>query len=223
MSNFFCSSIGKKLLMSLAGLFLCTFLLVHLGINLLLLRSDGGEAFKAAVEFMGSPVIKVMEVILMAGFAVHMIWGAILQIQNWLARPSRYAMTNHSQTSFFSKYMIHTGAIVFAFLALHFMNFYIVKLGLVSVPEGARAVEGKHDFYNMVINLFQQPVYSYIYIGFMIFLSFHLMHAFQSAFQTLGINHSKYTPIIKFIGTAYAILVPLGFAIIPIYFLFFFN
>jgi succinate dehydrogenase / fumarate reductase, cytochrome b subunit len=219
MSNFFCSSIGKKLLMSLAGLFLCTFLLVHLGINLLLFRSDGGEAFKAAVEFMGSPIIKVMEVILMAGFAIHMVWGAILQIQNWLARPGRYAVTNNSQTSFFSKYMIHTGAIIFAFLMLHFMNFYFVKLGIVSIPEGA---EGKEDFYFMIIKLFKQPVYSVIYIGFMIFLSFHLMHAFQSAFQTLGLNHSKYTPAIKFIGTAYAILVPLGFAIIPIYVLFFF-
>lgn len=219
MSNFFCSSIGKKLLMSLAGLFLCTFLLVHLGINLLLFRSDGGEAFKAAVEFMGSPIIKVMEVILMAGFAIHMVWGAILQIQNWLARPGRYAVTNNSQTSFFSKYMIHTGAIIFAFLMLHFINFYFVKLGIVSIPEGA---EGKEDFYFMIIKLFKQPVYSVIYIGFMIFLSFHLMHAFQSAFQTLGLNHSKYTPAIKFIGTAYAILVPLGFAIIPIYVLFFF-
>jgi len=161
-----------------------------------------------------------MEVFLMAGFAIHLIWGVMLQIQNWIARPGSYAVTNNSQTSFFSKYMIHTGAIVFAFLALHFMNFYFVKLGIVSVPEGA---EGKHDFYNMVINLFKQPVYSYIYIGFMIFLSFHLMHAFQSAFQTLGINHNKYTPVIKFIGTAYAILVPLGFAIIPVYFLFFYN
>jgi succinate dehydrogenase / fumarate reductase cytochrome b subunit len=113
--------------------------------------------------------------------------------------------------------MIHTGVIIFAFLTLHFINFYFVKLGIVDVPEGA---EGKHDFYNMVINLFKQPVYSIIYIGFMIFLSFHFLHAFQSAFQTLGLNHSKYTPAIKFIGIAYAILVPLGFAIIPIYVLF---
>jgi succinate dehydrogenase / fumarate reductase cytochrome b subunit len=51
----------------------------------------------------------------------------------------------------------------------------------------------------------------------MIILAFHLQHGFQSAFQTLGINHKKYTPIIKTIGVAYAILVPLGFAIIPIW------
>ncbi len=205
--------------MALAGLFLCVFLLVHLGINLLLLRDDNGAAFKIAVEIMGSPIIKVMEVFLMAGFAVHMIWAVILFFKNYSARPQGYAISNNSQTSFFSKYMVHTGAIIVAFLILHFINFYFVKLGIVAVPEGA---EGKHDFYFMVIQLFKQPVYSCIYIGFMIFLSFHLMHAFQSAFQTLGINHNKYTPAIKFIGTAYAILVPLGFAIIPIYFLFFF-
>jgi succinate dehydrogenase / fumarate reductase, cytochrome b subunit len=220
MSNFFCTSIGKKLLMSLAGLFLISFLLVHLGINLLLLRSDEGEAFKAAVEFMGSPLIKVMEVFLMAGFAIHIIWAFILFIQNWKARPQAYAVSNNSQTSFFSKYMIHTGVILLSFLVLHFINFYFVKLGIVAVPEGA---EGKHDFYNMVINLFKQPVYAVIYIGFMFFLSFHLMHSFQSAFQTLGLNHKKYTPVIQCIGTAYAIIVPLGFAIIPIYFLFFFK
>src|SRR5512133_2170645 len=99
MSNFFCSSIGKKLVMSLAGLFLCSFLIVHLGINLLILRSDGGEAFMAAVEFMGNPVIKVIEVFLMAGFAIHMIWAIILFIQNWMSRPQSYAITNNSQTS----------------------------------------------------------------------------------------------------------------------------
>ncbi|HEX2934562.1 MAG TPA: succinate dehydrogenase cytochrome b subunit [Bacteroidales bacterium] len=214
MSNFFCSSIGKKLLMSLAGLFLVVFLLVHLGINLLILGSDNGEAFRVAVEFMGSPVIKVMEIFLMAGFAIHIIWALILFVQNMMARPQGYAITNHSQTSFFSKYMIHTGAIIFTFLVLHFINFYFVKLGIVPIPEGA---DNKHDFYNMVINLFKQPVYSIIYVAFMAFLSFHMLHAFQSAFQTLGINHKKYSPIIKYVGIAYSILVPLGFAIIPVY------
>ena len=116
--------------------------------------------------------------------------------------------------------MIHTAAILLVFLALHFINFYFVKMGLVSVPEGAT---GKHDFYHMAIQLFSQPVYVIIYVAFMVFLSFHLNHAFQSAFQTLGMNHKKYTPAIKFIGLAYSIIVPLGFAVIPIYFLCFFK
>ena len=220
MSNILGSSISKKLVMSLAGLFLCLFLLVHLGINLTLLLNDGGVVFQEAVEFMSLWFIKVFEVILFGGFLIHILWGIILFIQNWMARPQGYAITNNSQTSFFSKYMIHTGAIIFAFLALHFINFYFVKLGLVPVPAGA---EGKHDFYHMAINLFSQPVYAIIYVVVMIFLSFHLNHAFQSAFQTLGMNHKKYTPAIKCIGLAYSIIVPLGFAIIPVYFLCFFG
>ncbi|MDP4210800.1 MAG: succinate dehydrogenase cytochrome b subunit [Bacteroidota bacterium] len=224
MSNIFCSSIGKKLLMSLAGIFLCVFLLVHLGINLMLLRNDGGEVFKLCVEFMTTNIlIKIVEPVLFLAFLIHMIWAAILQVQNWMARPSKYAVTNHSQSSFFSKYMIHTGIIIFAFLVLHFVNFYFVKLGLTSPAQGVNPVEGEHDFYNMAINLFTQPVYSVIYIAFFIFLGFHFNHAFQSAFQTFGLNHKKYTPAIKFIGLAYSILVPAGFAIIPIYFMFFWK
>jgi succinate dehydrogenase / fumarate reductase, cytochrome b subunit len=224
MSNFFCSSIGKKLLMSLAGLFICVFLVLHLGINLMLLRKDGGEVFKIAVEFMTTnPLIKIMEPVLFGGFLVHMIWGIILWVRNRMARPSRYAVSNNSQTSFFSKYMIHTGAIIFVFLALHMMNFYFVKLGLTNAPEGVNSVEGPHDFYNMAINLFTQPVYSIIYVIFMIFLGFHLNHAFQSAFQTLGINHKKYTPVIKWAGVIYSVVIPAGFASIPVYFLFFWK
>lgn len=207
--------------MSLAGLFLCVFLLVHLGINLMLLRNDGGEVFRLCVGFMTTnPLIKIMEIFLFGGFIIHIVWAVILQVQNWLARPSKYAVTNNSQTSFFSKYMIHTGGIIFVFLGLHLMNFYFVKLGFSSAPEGIRQLEGEHDFYNMAINLFTQPAYSIIYIIFMMFLSFHLLHAFQSAFQTIGVNHKKYSPAIKYIGIAYAILVPAGFALIPVYFLF---
>lgn len=220
MSNLVTSSIGKKLMMSLAGLFLCVFMVVHLGINLLLLLKDRSY-YDAAVEFMGTnPLIKIMEVFLFGGFILHMIYGVVLQIQNKLARPVGYAKTNHSQTSFFSKYMIHTGAIIAAFLVLHLINFYFVKLGWVSVPVGAK---DKHDFYTMCQMLFQQPLYSWIYIVAILFLGFHLNHALQSAFQTLGWDHVKYTPIIKAIGFIYSVVITVGFIIIPVYFLYFFN
>jgi succinate dehydrogenase / fumarate reductase, cytochrome b subunit len=224
MSNFFYSSIGKKLLMSLAGLFLCVFLLVHLGINLMLLRQDEGEVFKMAVEFMTTnPLIRIMEIVLFGGILIHIIWGVILQVQNWIARPNRYAVTNNSQSSFFSKYMIHTGGIIFVFLCIHLMNFYFVKLGWSNAPQGITTVEAPHDFYHMAINLFSKPAYSVLYIIFMMFLGFHLHHAFQSAFQTIGLNHKKYTPLIKVLSVLYSIVVPVGFAIIPIYFLFFWK
>lgn len=214
---FFYSSITKKVVMALAGLFLISFLVVHLGINLLLLSSDGGAAFMAGVEFMTTnPVVKIMEYVLIGGFVIHIVIGVIIQIQNWMARPVRYRVEGYSHLSFFSKYMIHTGAIIFIFLCIHFTNFYFVKLGLVSPPVGV----GKEDFYQMATLLFADRFYAILYIVLMIFLGFHLHHAFQSAFQTLGLNHTKYTPFIKAVSTIYSIVVPLGFACIPLFFIF---
>jgi succinate dehydrogenase / fumarate reductase cytochrome b subunit len=186
-----------------------------------MLRSDNGAAFDIAVKFMGNPVMKVMEIVLFGGIILHILYAFILTITNMIARPVGYAVSNNSQKSFFSKYMVHTGIIILVFLGLHFINFYFVKLGWVSIPTAANG--NKHDFYSMAIALFQNPIYSTIYIGFMILLSFHLNHAFQSAFQTLGFNHKTYSPIINAIGTIYSIIIPFGFAIIPIYFLFFFK
>ncbi|MHC1706944.1 MAG: succinate dehydrogenase cytochrome b subunit [Bacteroidales bacterium] len=212
------SSISKKIYMAIAGLFLIVFLVVHLGINLCLLRNDGGEWFNAAANFMSTNyIVKVFEVFLFLGFILHIILGVIVQIQNWMARPQRYRIEGFSHTSFFSKYMIHTGIIVFIFLVIHMMNFYFVKLGFVPVPEG---IEDKHDFYNMAELLFSNLNYSVLYIAFMVFLGFHLNHAFQSAFQTLGLNHNKYTPLIKICGNLYSIVVPLGFCIIPLSYIF---
>jgi len=212
------SSITKKIVMALAGLFLIVFLLVHLSINLCLLRSDGGKWFTAAADFMSSNyIVKVFEIVLLGGFIVHIFTGIVLQIQNWMARPKRYKVEGYSHQSFFSKYMIHTGAIIFIFLAIHFSNFYFVKLGLVAAPEGV----AKHDFYTMANLLFAHTGYSVMYIVFMIILGFHLHHAFQSAFQTLGMNHSKYTPAIKVISTIYSIGIAAGFSVIPVFYLFF--
>jgi succinate dehydrogenase / fumarate reductase, cytochrome b subunit len=214
------SSITKKIVMACAGFFLVVFLLVHLSINLTLLRNDGGEWFNAASDFMSSNyIVKAFEIVLFLGFLIHIIVGILLALQNWAARPVGYNRANRSKTSFFSKYMIWTGLIIFIFLAIHFMNFYFVKLGLVPVPEGAA---DKHDFYTMAINLFAQPVYTVIYIVLMFLLGFHLYHAFESAFQTLGLNHNKYNCTINTIAVIYAVIVPLGFAIIPLYFLFIF-
>jgi succinate dehydrogenase / fumarate reductase cytochrome b subunit len=157
-----------------------------------------------------------MEIFLLGGFAVHIVIGVFIQIQNWMARPVRYKVAGYSHLSFFSKYMIHTGAIIFIFLCVHFTNFYFVKLGLVNPPAGV----GKEDFYQMATLLFADKFYAVLYVVLMIFLGFHLHHAFQSAFQTLGLNHTKYTPFIKAVGTIYSIVVPLGFASIPLFFIF---
>jgi succinate dehydrogenase / fumarate reductase cytochrome b subunit len=208
--------------MALAGIFLLVFMLVHLGINIFILpvTENHQEIFREAVYFMTSnPLIKIMEIFLFGAFIIHIIYGVTIQIYNWLARPERYKMTNWSQTSFFSKFMIHTGVIIFVFLAIHFMNFYFVKLGWTDPPEGALRIADDHDFYSMAINLFSNKVYSVIYIVLLLFLGFHLNHAFQSAFQTLGLNHPVYTPFVKALGDFYSIVVTLGFILIPLYFI----
>ncbi|MCK9219224.1 MAG: succinate dehydrogenase cytochrome b subunit [Bacteroidales bacterium] len=204
--------------MSFLGLFLMVFLVVHLGINLCLLRSDGGEWFNAAAHFMGTNyVVKVFEVILLACFILHILLGIILQVQNWMSRPVRYEITNKTYTPFLSKYMIYTGSVVLIFLILHFMNFYFIKLGWVSNIHVSP--EGEPNFYLIAQDLFIQPVYSIIYILLFIVLGFHLNHAFQSAWQTLGVNHPQYNTFITRFGTVYSIVVCLGFIFIPLYFL----
>lgn len=212
------SSLTRKVLMALAGLFLVTFLCVHLGINLMLLKDDGGRMFTEAATFMGTnQLIKVFEIVLFAGFLLHILFGILVSIQNRAARPTAYACSNSSETSFFSKYMFHTGIIVFIFLVLHFIDFYFIKIGFVAPPPGIAS----HDFYHRTLLLFSSPLYSILYIIGFLFLGIHLNHAIQSGFQTLGWNHSKYMDAVKFIGSAYSIFITVGFSVIPVYLLLF--
>jgi len=201
--------------MSLAGLFLITFLLVHLGINLLVLSNDT-MTFNKAAHFMGTnKVIKVFEVILFAGFLLHIIYALILQVQNWLARPKRYHKITKSDTSAFSRWMIHTALIVLAFLVIHMTDFYF-KAKFGGAPE--IVVDGKHyhDLATLVIDKFQLPFFVIFYIATFIFLGFHLIHGFQSAFKTLGLNNKTYTPVIMAISYVYTFIVVAGFSIIPL-------
>lgn len=194
--------------MALAGLFLLTFLPVHLIINLMLLKSDP-DPFNEAARFMATfPLIKIFEVVLFGAILIHISWGILIQIQNWLARPVGYVSINKSETSFFSRFMIWTGASVLTFLVLHFFNFYFIKLGLVP--------GNPDDFYTIAHNLFKIPSYNYIYLVCFLLLGFHLYHAFYSAFQTLGLNHRIWTPIVKAVALIYAIVLPAGFAFISI-------
>ena len=194
--------------MALAGLFLISFLPVHMIINLMLLKSDP-EPFNKAAHFMATfPVIRIVEIILIAAIIIHISWGVFLQIRNWLARPVGYVSGNKSQTSFFSKFMIWTGASILTFLVIHFFNFYFIKLGLVrGNPE---------DFYSIAHQLFKIPAYNYIYLVCFALLGLHLFHAISSAFQTLGLNHRIWTPVVKIFAWIYAIALPLGFAFISI-------
>ncbi|UWX57620.1 succinate dehydrogenase [Chlorobaculum sp. MV4-Y] len=209
------SSITSKVLMALAGVFLLVFLAVHLGINMLLLVDDGGKSFSAAAGFMSSyPVIRIFELALFGGFALHIAFGVIVSIRNRSARPIRYRHASRSETSPFSKYMLHSGVVVLIFLALHFIDFYFIKLGIVAPPPGIE----RHDFYRRAVVLFTDQAASSIYMVAFVFLGFHLNHALQAAIQTLGLNHSRHAAVIKAVSTVYAIVIAGGFMAIPLRF-----
>jgi succinate dehydrogenase / fumarate reductase, cytochrome b subunit len=213
------SSLSQKYTMALAGIFLMLFLAMHLATNLLMLA--GREAFEEAVDFLlRNPFIKIMEYVLFAGFMIHIIIGVFLQWHNTRSRPVKYAVRLKSETFAFSRYMFHTGVIILIFLIIHLVNFFFVKVGWLPVPDHAA---DKYDFYSMAVASFTNPVYSGIYLVSFIFLGFHLFHAFQSAFQSLGLNHNRYTPVIKYLGLVYTLGISLGFASIPVYFLFFYS
>ncbi|HEX2968301.1 MAG TPA: succinate dehydrogenase cytochrome b subunit [Bacteroidales bacterium] len=202
------SSISKKIVMALAGIFLLFFLPVHLYVNLLLLKDDP-QIFNKAAYFMANfPVVRILEVLLILALLAHIIWGFIVQIQNWSSRPVGYVKINQSDTSFFSRFMIWTGGTVLIFLCLHFFNFFFIKLGLV--PGNA------DDFYAIAHNLFKIPLYNYIYIISFIILGLHLYHAIWSATQTLGLNHRIWTPVVKALAVVYSIFIPAGFTFISI-------
>lgn len=216
MSSIFTSSIGKKLMMSLAGSFLVVFLLVHMGINLLIVIFDDPMVYNKAAHFMSTNVlIKIFEIVLMGGILLHIIYALILQIQNWIARPRRYVKANYSNTSFFSKFMIHTAVIILVFLTIHFMDFYFkAKFG----HGGTIVVDGVvyHDFAAEIVDKFNMLPFVIFYIAAFVFLGFHLVHGFQSAFKTLGMDHKRYTPVVQALSILYSVIIVGGYSIIPL-------
>ena len=215
--GFFQSSLGKKIIMSLTGLFLCLFLVVHLIGNLQLIKGDGGEAFNVYSYFMThNPLIKIISYSLYLFILIHTVQGIILTFQNRSTRKSNYTKKHDSKTTFGARHMGLLGTMILLFLIVHMGDFWFkMKRGqLASVNYAGH--ENLPDLYTRVATAFDQWWIVLFYVLGMGVLGYHLQHGFQSAFQTLGINHPKYTPMIKAIGISFSILVPLGFAIIPI-------
>lgn len=221
-SNTLGSSLGKKLLMSLTGLFLILFLIVHLVGNLAIFAGDGGLSFNSYAVFMTSFVpIKIISYLLYLSILVHALVAGILWISNRRARPVRYAVEHAGEnSSWASRSMTLLGSLILIFIIIHLKDFWWeYKFG--GGYEFTLDSNDNRDIYELVVSQFQ---YSYTLVAYLIglvALSFHLWHGFQSAFQTLGLNHERYTPVIKAIGIIYAVLVPLGFASMPVYVYFF--
>lgn len=211
MSNFLTSSIGKKVIMSLSGLFLILFLCVHLSVNLLLLVSE--EAFNAGCDFMALPFIKVIEPVLALGFIVHIIWASVLTLQNQKARPAKYAKRCQSQNcTWASRNMYILGALVLAFLILHIATvWYQFKFGEIT------------SHYEFVSSFLKQPCFGVIYIIAAILLGLHITHGFWSAFQTIGFSNDIWRKRLECVAYFFAFVFAAGFSIIPLYFMIFGN
>ncbi|MGD1845933.1 MAG: succinate dehydrogenase cytochrome b subunit [Salibacteraceae bacterium] len=209
------SSLAKKYWMALTGLFLCFFLIVHLAGNLTLLAGDSARAgFNAYTKFMTSFVpIKVASYITYLGILFHAVDGLLLTLKNRKARPVKYAYEKPQVNSIWSsRNMGVLGTAIFVFIVLHMGNFWF-RYKFTTLPTD---VDGNFDMYGVVVESFKMEWYVGLYVLCMAALAFHLYHGFWSAFQTLGVNHPKYTPAIKKLGFGFSILIPLGFAIIPI-------
>jgi succinate dehydrogenase / fumarate reductase cytochrome b subunit len=245
----FSTTIGKKILMALSGLFLCTFLVVHLIGNLQLFKDDNGFAFNHYAHFMTTnPLIKTVSYVNYALILLHVFTSLFLTLRNRKARPVNYSYNNPNAGSIWSsRNMGILGTIILVFIVVHMQNFwYEYKFGEVPVasyyeyiaPDGKSMTTDNietvpsesyatvrmlymKDLYKEVVTEFsEEALLVLLYVLAQAAIAFHLWHGFSSAFQTLGMNHKKYTPLIKNLGYGFAVIIPLLFATMPLYFYF---
>lgn len=212
------STLGRKLIMALTGLFLILFLIGHLAGNMQLFYNDGGEAFNIYAKFMTTnPIVKLLSYLTYISVIGHVIYSIILARLNRAARPIGYAVSGASTNSTMaSRNMGILGTIILVFLAGHMYTFwYQMHWGAIPMVN-YDGLEYK-NLYDVVRVAFQQWWLVLWYVIAMAFLAFHLSHGFASAFQSLGINHKKYSPAIRAIGLVFCIVVPVLFAAMPVY------
>ena len=213
--NALSSSIGKKFIMGITGIFLILFLIVHAGINSLIFLDDNGLTFNVGAHFMATNwIIRAGEYILFIGLLVHIFQALRLTIENKKARPIAYAVNNgNANSKWYSRSMGLLGTLLLIFLVIHLKDFWVVSrfTGIPTVD-----ANGHEDLYAVMREKFQDPVRVAAYVLLMISLCYHLLHGFASAFQTMGWNHSKYNGIIKKTSVWYSIIISIIFALMPI-------
>ncbi|WP_460983803.1 succinate dehydrogenase cytochrome b subunit [Spirosoma fluminis] len=213
------SSLGRKVIMSLTGLFLSSFLIVHMAGNLQLFKGDNGRAFNEYTYFMThNPLIITISYLLYTSILVHALMAWILTRHNQESRPVKYAYARPDANSpWSSRNMGILGTVILVFIVIHMRTFwYEMHFGAVPMAE----YDGKQykDLYAVVKEAFSQWWYVLLYVLSMVALGYHLAHGFQSGFQSLGIRHPKYTPLIENLGRYFfAFLIPVAFAAMPIY------
>lgn len=217
----FSSSVGKKITMALTGIFLIVFLIVHCYVNANVFFSGAEENFNKAAHFMSTNIlVRIMEIGLFAGFILHIVQGYMLEASNRARRSTKYAVTAGNKTSkWYSRSMALLGTLILLFLVVHLSDFWVPSRFGHLDP----VVYDSKDYHNLYLKMdeaFDRGWAVIVYLLGCFSLAWHLLHGFQSAFQTMGWNHSKYTSMIRSIGIGYAVLVPLIFALMPLFFYF---
>lgn len=221
MKQTFSSSIGRKFAMALSALFLLIFLLQHFLINFTSVFAP--DIFNEVSHFMGTnPAVQfALQPVLIIAVVYHFVAGFVLEAQNKRARGAdKYAMQKGSaNSSWMSRNMIYSGLVILAFLALHFYDFWIPEISTkyVNGDMSGMTVEGDYRYFHELVEKFHDPLRVGIYCLSFVLLSLHLQHGFQSAFQSIGANHKKYTPFIQKLGKLYAIAIPAGFIFIALF------
>lgn len=220
--RFITSSIGKKVVMALTGLFLISFLVIHLVGNLQLVFSEGGQAFNEYAYFMThNPIIKATSYGLYASILLHAIQGLFLWRKNVSARGGQGYAVKVNRVAGASKASVRMGAIgtvILIFLGIHLAQFWFQTHWGSDITEVTYAGWDHpiNDLYALVAFTYTNIWMVILYVVSMIFVGFHLWHGFESAFQTLGLNHKKWTPMVRFVGRGLSVLLAFGFAVIPI-------
>ncbi len=219
-ATFVNSTVGRKVIVALSGLFLCSFLVIHLYINLFALKADRSEIhgeFNTYAHFMATyPLLRPLEWVLFGGFLLHAILGIVLAIKNRQARPVRYeANSPNENSSWISRLSWFTGLFVGVFLVIHINTFFVQSRSFFGNPP-----MDERPMIELIKDAFSSPGYVAFYMIALVFLALHLKHGIQSAFQTLGLRVGKYQRLIETVGVIFWLLIPIGFALVPLYFLF---
>lgn len=208
----FSSSIGKKITMGFTGLFLILFLIIHAGVNSAIFLNDNGETFNTIAHFMSHNwIVRFLEIGLFAGLLIHIIQGLIVWKQNRQARPVKYYSNKPEKNStWYSRSMGILGTLLLLFLIMHINHFWVgTKVALYGSGED-------HNLYMEMQDVFSNLWVVVLYLVGLVALFWHLLHGFQSAFQTFGMNHKRYTPIIKTAGFLYSVIITILFALMPL-------
>jgi succinate dehydrogenase / fumarate reductase cytochrome b subunit len=226
-SSFFTSAVGRKIVMALTGFFLISFLLIHAGLNSCIFNDlpffdsqDNGSMFNRAAYFMGNSfVIRLLEIVLFAGFILHIIQGYAVELKNRSKRNKGYAKTlGNRGSTWYSRSMAILGSLILIFLIVHVSHFWVpsrITHNLEPVTYHNGVVE-THNLFLKMYETFQNPLVVLLYLVGVISLVFHLYHGFHSAFRSMGVHNKKYLAMLKVLGYGITTIIAILFAMMPI-------